>query len=143
MLVEDRIREIQSIHLLVKPRCCRRPSKKRQFTVSNALAMSTLMSAEGILLQCKKLGRKLHRLIIFMNESGLNKCALVVSDEAFHVRCKPTHKYLGELLGKAVNQAYQPVIFLWWKHPVSCVGESYMPSSACRSSAHQATIWHG
>ena len=36
VLAEDRISEIKSIHLLERPRCCRRPCKKRQFTMSKA-----------------------------------------------------------------------------------------------------------
>jgi len=55
VLAEDRISEIQSHHRLENPMCWRRLSKKRQFTVSKALAISTLMRAEGILLLFKSL----------------------------------------------------------------------------------------
>jgi hypothetical protein len=55
VLADDKISEIQSSQRLEKPRCRSKLSKKRQFTVSKALAMSTLIRAEGTLFLCKNL----------------------------------------------------------------------------------------
>jgi len=46
VLAQDKMRDIQSSHLLEKPRCCSRLSKKLQLTVSKAFAISTLRRAD-------------------------------------------------------------------------------------------------
>lgn len=46
---------IQSLHLRPKPRDCRRSRRKTHATVSNALAMSSFISAEGNPELCRSL----------------------------------------------------------------------------------------
>jgi hypothetical protein len=55
MIFDERSKEIHSVHLKEKPICWSKESKKSRFTVSNALAMSTLRRMHEVFRTCSNL----------------------------------------------------------------------------------------